>query len=77
MITSRDILTDKDVAKLAGMSLYTFQERMRLGSRPGELDWRQARPVTNCRRRWWLREDVERVIRERLTVPEGGAARKA
>lgn len=68
MITPADILRDDDVAKLAGVSLDTFQRRMRKGFRRGELDWRQARPMIIGGRRVWLRSDVENVIKERFTV---------
>ena len=66
MIKEADILTDADVAKLAGLSLYSFQERMRDGIGAGEIDWFAARPMTLGRRRMWLRQDVEKVIRERI-----------
>lgn len=65
MITASDILRDCDVAKLAGISLDTFQRRMRTGFRPGELDWNLARPMVNGGRRFWLRQDVESIIKER------------
>ena len=66
MIKEDDILTDADVAKLAGLSLYSFQARMRDGIRSGEIDWFAARPMTLGGRRRWLRQDVEKVIRERI-----------
>lgn len=67
MITADDILTDREVAALAGISLDTFQRRMREGFKISELDFTKARPMTNggCRR--WLRADVEKVIKERIT----------
>lgn len=67
MITANDILTDAQVAKLAGIALCTFQRRMTTGFLPGELDWNAARPMTFGRRRFWLRADVEKVIKERIT----------
>lgn len=71
MITEKDIMTDAQVAKLAHLSLCTFQRRMRTGFRAGELDFAQARPMRNGDRRFWLRSDVEDVIRNRVTA--GGA----
>jgi hypothetical protein len=68
MITENDILTDAQVAKLAGFKLDTFQRRMRKGFKPGELDWNKARPIRNGDRRWWFRPDVEKVIKERMVV---------
>jgi len=68
MITAADILRDADVARLAGLSLDTFQRKMRDGFAAGELDWRQARPMTNGGRRTWLRGDVEKVITERTVA---------
>jgi len=67
MIRVCDILTDADVAKLAHLSLCTFQRRMQKGFKPGEIDFAQARPMRNGDRRFWLREDVEKVIRDRVT----------
>jgi hypothetical protein len=67
MIRASDILTDADVAKLAHLSLCTFQRRMQKGFKPGEIDFTQARPMRNGDRRFWLREDVEKVIRDRVT----------
>ncbi len=67
MIRESDILTDADVAKLAHLSLCTFQRRMQKGFKPGEIDFAQARPMRNGDRRFWLREDVEKVIRDRVT----------
>lgn len=66
MITAADILTDAQVAELSGISLDTFQRRMREGFKAGELDWNQARPMINGGRRFWLRHDVEKVIKARL-----------
>lgn len=66
MITAKDIMRDADVAELAGLSLDTFQRKMRDGFAPGELDWTRAVPMLNGGRRTWLRSDVERVITERL-----------
>lgn len=68
MITPEDIMRDKDVAKLAGMRLDTFQRKMRAGFSAGELNWPAADPVTNGRERLWFRRDVERVWRERIRV---------
>jgi len=67
MIRESDILTDADVAKLAHLHICTFQRRMQNGFNPGEIDFTQARPMRNGDRRFWLREDVERVIRDRVT----------
>lgn len=68
MITSKDIMTDADVAKLVHLSLDRFQRRMRDGFKRGEFDFRRADPVTMGKRRVWLRADVERVINERTVV---------
>lgn len=68
MITSKDILCDADVAKLARISVYRFQRRMREGFKRGELDFRQADPTVMGRSRVWLRVDVERIIKERTVV---------
>lgn len=67
MIRESDILTDADVAKLAHLHICTFQRRMQKGFKQGEIDFAQARPMMNGGRRFWLREDVERVIRDRVT----------
>ena len=66
MITAADIMTDAQVAKLTGISTYIFQQRMRDGFKPGELDFNEAKPLLNCGRRFWFRADVERVIKERI-----------
>lgn len=68
MITEKDIMTDAQVAKLAHISLCTFQRRMQTGFKTGELDFTQARPMVNGGRRFWLRSDVEKVINERTTA---------
>ena len=68
MIRECDILTDADVAKLAHLSLCTFQRRMKDGFKPGELDFTKARPMVNGGRRFWLRSDVERIITQRTTA---------
>ena len=68
MITSKDIMTDEDVAKLVHLSVDRFQRRMRVGFKRGEFDFRRADPVTMGKRRVWLRADVERVLIERTVV---------
>ena len=68
MITSKDIMTDEDVADIVNLSLDTFQERVRQGFKVGELDLRKARQVVMDKRRWWFRADVERVLIERTVV---------
>ena len=68
MITSADIMTDTQVAKLIGISVCVFQRRMRLGFRKGEIDFNRAKPTIICGRRFWWRADVERVIKDRATV---------
>ena len=70
MIREDDIMTDEDVARLAHLSLCTFQRRMQAGFKEGEIDFTQARPMVNGGRRFWLREDVEKVIRGRVTKKE-------
>ncbi len=67
-ITEEDIMTDEQVAKLARLSLCTFQRKMRDGFASGELDWNRARPMVNGGRRTWLRSDVEKVITERMVA---------
>lgn len=68
MITSKDIMSDADVAELARISLDRFQRRMREGFEPGEFDFRQAEPVKMGRSRVWLRVDVERIINEKVVA---------
>ena len=68
MITSKDIMSDADVAKLVCLSLDRFQRRMRDGFEQGEFDFRQADPTVMGGRRVWLRADVERIIKERTVV---------
>lgn len=67
MIRESDIMTDAEVAKLVHLSLCTFQRRMRTGFKPGEIDFTKAKPMVNGDRRFWLREDVEAVIKGRIT----------
>jgi len=77
-ITPKDILRDKDVAKLAGLETDRFQRKMKKAERGGrgfavgELYWPAAMPVPCGRERVWLREDVERVWRERICVVSYG-----
>ena len=73
MLTENDIMTDAQVAKLAHVSLCTFQRRCKTGFKPGEIDFLAADPLKNGDRRFWLRSDVERVIKNRVKVA-GGAA---
>ena len=68
MITSNDIMSDAEVAKLVHLSLDRFQRRMRTGFEPGEFDFRQADPGKMGRRRVWLRVDVERIINEKVVA---------
>ncbi len=68
MITSKDIMSDAEVAKLVHLSLDRFQRRMRTGFEPGEFDFRQADPVKMGKRRVWLRADVERIINEKVVA---------
>ena len=68
MITSADILTDAQVARLAGFKTDTFQRRIKNGFKPGELDLMQAKPWSNGRRRFWFRPDVEKIIKDRIVV---------
>jgi hypothetical protein len=68
MITSKDIMSDADVAKLVNISTDRFQRRMRDGFKSGELDFSQARPTVMGGRRVWLRADVERIITERTVA---------
>ena len=68
MITSKDIMTDADVAKIVRLSLCCFQRRMRTGFKPGELDLYKADPVVMGGRRVWLRADVERIINEKVVA---------
>lgn len=46
MITAADIMSDADVAELAGVSVDTFQRSLRVGIKAGELDWMQAKRET-------------------------------
>ena len=68
MITSKDIMSDADMAELVNLSIDRFQRRMREGFKRGELDFRQADPTVMGGRRVWLRADVERIIKERTVV---------
>ena len=68
MISSKDIMSDAEVAKLVHLSLDRFQRRMRDGFEQGEFDFRQADPTVMGGRRVWLRADVERIIKERTVV---------
>ena len=68
MLTSKDIMSDADVAKLVHLSLDRFQRRMRDGFEPGEFDFRQADQVKMGKRRVWLRADVERIINEKVVA---------
>ena len=72
MITAKDIMRDQDVAKMLGISADVFQRRMKHGFKPGELDF-TAIALDVCGVRRFFREDVERVIRERIVVREGDA----
>ncbi len=67
MIRESDIMTDAEVAKLAHLSLCAFQRKIRKGFKPGEIDFTKAKPMTIGDRRFWLREDVEAVIKGRVT----------
>lgn len=55
------IMTDAEVAGLLGVSLRTFQRRVKR-PKTGELDLRKAEPATFGGRRFWLRVNVERLI---------------
>ncbi len=55
------ILTDRDVARMLGISVRTLQQRMQ-EPRAGELDLRRAEPQKIGGRRFWVRERVERTI---------------
>lgn len=68
MITSKDIMSDEEVARLVRLSTDRFQRRMREGFRRGEYDFRRANPTVMGGRRVWLRVDVERVINNREVV---------
>ncbi|MBR4258536.1 MAG: hypothetical protein IKQ17_05860 [Kiritimatiellae bacterium] len=56
------IMFDRDVAKMFGISVRTLQRRM---EKPvaGELDLNDAGPETVGGRRFWLREEIVRVVR--------------
>ena len=68
MITANDILTDKDVAKMLGINYQAFQRFVRKGFPAGSVDIMAAKPVFVGSVRRWLRADVERVLRDRITV---------
>lgn len=67
MITAADIMSDADVAALVGVALSTFQKWMRDDAPAGAIFWAKARPMMVGGRRRWLRSDVEKVIKERIT----------
>lgn len=67
MITAADIMSDADVAALIGVALATFQKWMRDDTPQGAIFWEQAKPMMVGGRRRWLRSDVEKVIKERIT----------
>ena len=71
MLTSADIMTDRQVADIIGVSLSVLQRRLRTGFKPGEIDLTRARPCLICGRRFWYRADVEKTIQSRATVPKG------
>jgi len=56
------IMFDRDVAKMFGISVRTLQRRL---DKPvkGELDLNDAGPETVGGRRFWLREEIVRVVR--------------
>lgn len=63
-----DIMTDKQVAKLLHLSTEVFQRKCRDGFAEGEIDLLAAQPITLGKSRRWFREEVERVLRKKITV---------
>ena len=56
------IMFDKDVAKMFGISVRTLQRHL-IKPVPGEIDLNDAGPETVGGRRFWLREEIVRVVR--------------
>lgn len=67
MITAADIMSDADVAKLIGVALSTFQKWLRTDTPNGSILWEKAHPVMVGGRRRWLRSDIEKILKERIT----------
>jgi hypothetical protein len=53
---------DRDVAKMFGISVRTLQRHL-IKPVPGEIDLNDAGPETVGGRRFWLREEIVRVVR--------------
>lgn len=56
------IMFDRDVAKMFGISVRTLQRHL-IKPVPGEIDLNDAGPETVGGRRFWLREEIVRVVR--------------
>ena len=56
------IMFDRDVAKMFGISVRTLQRRLE-NPVDGELDLNDAGPEIVGGRRFWLREEIVRVVR--------------
>ena len=65
MITANDIMRDKDVAGLLGISVDVFQRRMKRGFKSGELDFSSI-ALDVCGVRRFFRADVEKIIKGRV-----------
>ena len=55
------IMFDRDVAKMFGISVRTLQRHL-IKPVPGEIDLNDAGPETVGGRRFWLREEIVRVV---------------
>lgn len=64
MVKKRDpnhpVMFDRDVAEFFGISVRTLQARVK-SPVPGELDINRAAPEVVGGRRFWLRQNVERL----------------
>ena len=60
MSNQRQVMTDEEVAAFFGISKRTLQRRV-LNPAKGEIDPNDAHPQTIGSRRFWLRENVERL----------------
>ena len=57
---AREVMTDAEVAEFFGISKRTFQGRVAKPAK-GEINPNDAKPQTIGGRRFWLRENVERL----------------
>lgn len=63
-----EIMNDREVADLLGVSVWMLQKRCRTGFRKGEIDILKAEPLVIGGMRRWLRGDVMRVLQAKPRV---------